>query len=119
MARSTVVNLATGLERAGHRLSFREMRDKIKEVGIEVARRHIQFVRHDISFNIGRVPGKLSLKQMAHYHHIAFKKFGIRPDFYGGTWIGALPDEIEMKAYGKLYCHDCDSSDGYVAGQIQ
>ena len=119
MARSTVVNLAPGLERAGHHLSFVEMRNKIKEVGIEVAWRHIQFVRHDIRLSIGEVPGKLSLEQMAHYHHIAFEKFGIRPDFYGGTWIGAVPDQVEMRAYGKLYCHDCDSSDGYVPGQMQ
>ncbi|MCK7543685.1 hypothetical protein MLC59_05830 [Marinobacter bryozoorum] len=119
MARSTVVNLAVGLERAGHRLTFMEMREKIREVGIEVARRHVQYVRHDIRYEIGNTPGKLSLEQMAHYHHIAFKKFGIRPDYYGGTWLGSVPDQAEMKAYGDLYCHDCDSAEGYQPEQAR
>jgi len=119
MARSTVVNLATGLERAGHHLTFSEMRSKIKEVGIEVARRHVQYVRHDIRHGIGNTPGKLSLEQMAHYHHIAFKKFGISADFYGGTWLGSVPDSVELKAYGALYCHDCDTAEGYQAEPLR
>ncbi|RTZ20807.1 hypothetical protein EKN09_22660 [Vibrio penaeicida] len=113
MARSTVVNLAVGLEKGGFRGTFGEMRAKIKEVGLEVARQHVRFVSSDFKNKFGDIPGKLSLKQMADYHHIAFKKFNIPSDFYGGTWLSVVPDSIEFKTYGDLYCHDCDSATGY------
>ena len=113
MARSTVVNLATGLERAGFRGTFSEMRAKIKEVGLNVAYYHSRYVTQDIERNIGKVPGVLSLQQMARYHHDAFSDFGIPADFYGGTWLQKMPDEMEFKAYGNLYCHDCDSNEGF------
>lgn len=58
-------------------------------------------------------------KLKAAIHHIAFKKFGIRPDYYGGTWLGSVPDQAEMKAYGDLYCHDCDSAEGYQLEQAR
>ncbi|AEG12871.1 hypothetical protein ACRN9V_11840 [Shewanella baltica] len=114
MARSTVVNLATGLERGGFRGTFLQMRAKIKEVGIEVAKQHMIFVQQDFDRgNIGDVKGLLSLKQMADYHHIAFKKFNIPSNFYGGTWLDSVPDDAEFKLYGDLYCHDCDTAAGY------
>lgn len=110
MARSTVVNIAVGLEKAGYHLSVGAMRKKIKEVGLEVARQHAIFVQIDFKENIGQVPGLLSLKQIAKYHHIAFAQFGIPPDFFGGTWFGAVPDSVEFELYGHLYCHDCDTT---------
>jgi hypothetical protein len=114
MARSTVVNLATGLERGGFRGTFSQMRAKIKDVGIEVANQHISFVTHDYdNGNIGEVKGLLSRKQMADYHHIAFKLFNIPNHFYGGTWLNNVPDEAGFTLYGELYCHDCDSAVGY------
>lgn len=118
MARSTVVNLAMGLERAGFKGTFLEMRQKIKEVGISVARHHIRFTENDYKHGYGKIPGLLSLKQMADYHHVAFEEFGIPPSYYGGTWFGAVPEQLQFEAYGHLYCHDCDSTDGY-AGQAQ
>ena len=115
MARSTVVNLAVGLEKGGYRGTFSEMRAMIKKVGLEVAKQHIKYVQHDYDTgNIGQVRGLLSLKQMADYHHDAFKRFNIPSNFYGGTWLDNVPDAAEFKLYGDLYCHDCDTSENYV-----
>jgi hypothetical protein len=111
MARSTVVNLAAGLEKSGYHGTFSQTRAKIKEIGVEVARQHAISVQRDIKNNIGNTPGLLSLRQIAKYHHLAFTKFGIPPDYYGGTWFGVIPDKLEYKIYGGLYCHDCDTSD--------
>jgi hypothetical protein len=113
MARSTVVNLAVGLNKGGFRGDVKETREKIKEVGKRVAYFHIQFVKDDFLNKFGDVPGKLSLKQMADYHKLAFKKFNIPGHFYGGTWLELVPDEIEFSLYGDLYCHDCDTATGY------
>ncbi|WP_211224565.1 hypothetical protein [Marinimicrobium agarilyticum] len=113
MARSTVVNIAVGLERGGFRGSFIETRDKIREIGLKVARWHAIYVNHDYQNNIGRVPGQLSLQQMADYHHQVFREFNIPADFYGGTWLRSVPDPVELSVYGHLYCHDCDTPRGY------
>ncbi len=111
MARSTVVNLAVGLEKSGFKGNFSQMRAKIKELGLEVAHQHVIYVNRDYTKKIGLVPGLLSLKQIAKYHHLAFAKYGIPPNFYGGTWFSSVPDELEFKLYGSLYCNDCDPSD--------
>lgn len=114
MARSTVVNLAVGLEQGGFKGSFAEMRKMTKKVGLEVAKQHIKYVHHDYQAgNIGQVRGLLSLKQMADYHHDAFRKFNIPSSFYGGTWLDNVPNDAEFKLYGDLYCHDCDSASNY------
>ncbi len=112
MARSTVVNLSVGLQKGGFRGTIAQTRQKIRDVGLRVAHWHINFIDRDIRENIGKVPGLLSLKQMAEYHHLAFQEFGIPPNYYGGTWFGAIPDDLQFETYGHLYCHDCDSSDG-------
>lgn len=108
MARTTVINIAAGLERAGFKGTFQEQRRKIEEVGVEVAKEHIRAVRRNYRDKKGTVPGLLSLKQVARYHIRAFEKFDIRSDFYGGTWFKSIPDSWELEAYGGLYCHDCD-----------
>lgn len=113
MARSTVVNLAVGLNKGGFRGNIKETREKIKKVGMKVAEFHILFVQRDYKNNIGDVAGKLSLKQMADYHIAAFKLFNIPAHFYGGTWLEWVPDDIEFSLYGDLYCHDCDTATGY------
>jgi hypothetical protein len=51
MARSTVVNLAAGLEKSGFHGTFQETRKKIKEVGLEVARQHAIFVQIDLKIS--------------------------------------------------------------------
>lgn len=114
LARSTVVNLAVGLNKGGFTGTSKEMRDQITEVGKRVASYHIKFVKDDFVNKIGDIPGRLSLKQMADYHKAAFKEFNIPGHFYGGTWLDIVPDEIEFKLYGDLYCHDCDTATGYV-----
>jgi len=114
MARSTVVNLAVGLNKGGFHGDVKTMREKIKEVGAHVAYFHMRFVTNDFKKKIGNIPGKLSLKQMADYHKAAFKDFNIPGHFYGGTWLELVPDEIEFSLYGDLYCHDCDTNTGYV-----
>ncbi|MFE8070774.1 hypothetical protein QQM79_06915 [Marinobacteraceae bacterium S3BR75-40.1] len=108
MARSTVVNISVGLQKAGFQGTMAEMREKIREVGFEVARQHALAVETDYKNKLGTQQGLLSKKQIAKYHHIAFKSFGISPDSYGGTWFGAIPDSWELEMYGSLYCHDCD-----------
>lgn len=113
MARTTVVNLAAGLQKGGYEGTFSEMRQQIKLVGIEVAKQHANFVALDIKNGHGNVDGLLSLKQVADYHHFAFSKYNIPSDFYGGTWLSRIPDEAEFKLYGNLYCHDCDTNTGY------
>ena len=113
MARSTVVNLAVGLEKGGFRGNMSETREQIKKVGQAVALWHLRFVEQDYEEKIGKIPGKLSLKQMADYHHLAFKQFKIPSHFYGGTWLESVPDEVEFSLYGDLYCHDCDTATGY------
>ncbi len=113
MARSTIVNLSVGLDKGGFDGTFREKRAKIKEVGVAVAEMHARFVEQDYVNKWGNVPGLLSRKQMARYHHKVFKQFNIPNDFYGGTWLGPVPDAIEFKLYGNLYCHDCDTDTGY------
>ncbi len=113
MARTTVINLAAGLQKGGFEGTFSEMRQQIKKVGIEVARQHVNFVTMDIKGSYGSVDGLLSLKQVADYHHLAFSKFNIPSHFYGGTWLSRVPGEAEFKLYGDLYCHDCDTGTGY------
>jgi hypothetical protein len=113
MARTTVVNLAVGLQTGGFEGTFGEMREEIKRVGVEVAKQHAIFVTRDIKDAHGHVDGLLSLRQVADYHHKAFAKFNIPADFYGGTWLERVPDEAEFKLYGSLYCHDCDTDTGY------
>lgn len=113
MARSTVVNLAVGLQKGGFRGTIGETRTRIREVGLRVAQWHVRYVDADYDEQIGQVPGLLSLKQMADYHHRAFQQFNIPPSYYGGTWFGAIPENIQFETYGHLYCHDCDSSEGY------
>jgi len=103
MARSTVVNLAVGLEQGGFKGSFAEMRKMIKKVGLEVAKQHIKYVHHDYQAgNIGQVRGLLSLKQMADYHHDAFRKFNIPSSFYGGLGLIMylmMPNSNSMVTY--------------------
>lgn len=111
MARSTVVNLSVGLQKAGFNGTIGETREEIRKVGLEVARQHAIAVENDYLNRLGTEPGLLSRKQIARYHHIAFKVYGISPDSYGGTWFGAIPDAWELKMYGNLYCHDCDPTD--------
>jgi len=111
MARSTVVNISVGLQRAGVQGSIGEMREKIRQVGLAVAWHHARAVDADYTAQTGSVAGLLSRKQIAKYHHMAFAEFGISPDSYGGTWFGAIPDSWELEMYGKLYCHDCDPVD--------
>ncbi|WP_347332915.1 hypothetical protein [Marinimicrobium locisalis] len=113
MARSTVVNLAVGLEKGGFRGNFLETRAKIKQVGLRVAYWHTVFVRDDYKKKLGNVPGLLSLRQMADYHHRVFTEFNIPSDFYGGTWLSSVPDQVELSLYGNLYCHDCDVPGAY------
>lgn len=108
MARSTVVNLSVGLQRAGFQGTMSEMREKIREVGVRVAQEHALEVTIDYDEGLGLVPGLLSKRQVAKYHHIAFQALGIQSDFYGGTWFGAIPDKWELELSGNLYCHDCD-----------
>jgi len=74
MARSTVVNLAVGLEKCGFRGNFSKTKEQIKKVGKAVAYWHIEYVKKDFDKKIGKIPGKLSLKQMADYHQQAFKQ---------------------------------------------
>ncbi|MEQ6887044.1 hypothetical protein [Salicola sp. Rm-C-2C1-2] len=105
MARSTVANLSVGLQKAGF---TGNMREKIEEVGVQVAKQHRRAVQIDYRKKLGKVPGLLSLKQMAEYHHQAFDQFNIPPDYYGGTWVQAIPNSWELEMYGHLYCHDCD-----------
>lgn len=114
MARTTVVNLAVGLEKGGYIGTFAETRAKIKEIGLAVARFHALYTRNDHEKKVGQVPGLLSLKQMADYHHVAFEQFNIPPSYYGGTWFGAIPEQLQFDTYGHLYCHDCDSAEGYT-----
>lgn len=115
MVRSTVVNLSAGLTSAGFRGNMREERQKILEVGRLVAEYHARFVEEDYQRGYGRVPGLLSAQQVADYHHLAFEAFGIRPDFYGGTPLRRVPDSVEFRIFGFLYCHDCDTAEGYPA----
>lgn len=114
MARTTVVNIANGLVRAGYGdLTMQQMHEKIKEVGVEVAIRHAQYIDNDIEQRVGNVHGVLSEEQMAHYHHVAFRRFGIPADYYGGTLLRSVPDVIEFNTYDVLYCFDCDSAEGF------
>lgn len=111
MARSTVVNLSVGLQKGGFQGTMAEMRQKIRAVGLQVARQHASFVKRDYVEHQGTKPGLLSLKQIAKYHQIAFSTFNIPSDYYGGTWFGDVPDSWELELYGNLYCHDCDPED--------
>lgn len=113
ITRTTIVNLSVGLNKAGFRGNMRQEREKIRKAGEAVANWHVEFVKRDYKGLYGRVPGLLSAKQIADYHHMAFAEFGIQPDNYGGTWLRAVPDDLEFRIYGFLYCHDCDSDEGY------
>ena len=113
MVRSTVVNLSVGLNRAGFRGNMRQEREMIRQAGVAVALLHADFVGEDHREGYGDVRGLLSVQQIADYHHMAFKRFGIEPQFYGGTWLKSVPDSVEYRVYGHLYCHDCDTNEGY------
>lgn len=114
MARSTVMNLSVGLDKAGFSDdSMERRRERIREVGVKIARAHARYVLSDINHNYGKQPGLLGLTQLARYHHDVFRDFGIAPDTYGGTFSSLLPDKWEFGLYGDLYCHDCDSDEGY------
>ncbi len=111
MARSTVVNISVGLQKAGFQGTMGEMQERIRQVGLTVAWYHAQAVAADHTAQRGTVAGLLSRKQIAKYHHMAFSEFGISQNSYGGTWFGAIPDSWELEMYGNLYCHDCDPVD--------
>lgn len=113
MVRSTVVNLSVGLNNAGFRGTMGQEKAKIRDVGREVARQHADAVMRDYEGRFGGVRGLLSHKQIADYHHKAFRQFGVAPDTYGGTWLKGVPDSAEFRIYGFMYCHDCDSDEGY------
>lgn len=116
MARTTVVNLSVGLDKAGFTGSFAERRTKIKEIGVAIARAHARYVLADIDNHYGKKSGLLSMQQLADYHHEVFRRFNIPADVYGGTFLSRVPDEWEFELYGDLYCHDCDSGEGYSRG---
>lgn len=105
MADSTIVNLRLGLMEAG--FEGNEVK-KIEEIGVKIATQHSRRVNIDYLFNIGNSPGRLSLEQLARYHHAVFEDEGIPSHYYGGTWLRLIPDEWEFKLYGWMYCHDCD-----------
>ncbi|WP_417507371.1 hypothetical protein [Marinomonas gallaica] len=109
MARTTVVNLSVGLDKAGFHGTFAERRVKIREIGVEIAKAHAKFVLSDIENKYGKTPGLLGKGQLARYHHDVFRQFGITPDIYGGTFLSNVPNEWEFNLYGDLYCHDCDT----------
>jgi len=108
MAMSTIINLAMGLERAGFQGTIGEKNKKIAEIGVEIAKQHMKSVNFDYAAKQGHFPGRLSLRQLAEYHHKVFEKQGIPRDYYGGTWLEIIPDEWEFELYGDWYCHDCD-----------
>ena len=110
MGLATFVNLAAGLEREGFDFdgNTSELVKKIEYIGAKIAKRHAQAVTVDHNKKIGKVPGLLSLEQMAKYHHAVFEEEGIPRHYYGGTRNKLIPDEWEFELYGDLYCHDCD-----------
>ena len=108
MAHSTVINLAVGLDRAGFEGDFEDKRRKIEAIGAKIAKRHIEWVTLDYRNRTGKVPGLLSLRQLARYHHNVFEEEGIPSHFYGGTYLESVPNQWEFEAYGDWYCHDCD-----------
>lgn len=113
MANSTIVNLYVGILRSDFEGDHAARMARIKEIGIAIAKAHIKYVTRDIKKNYGKVPGLLSLEQLADYHHEVFRDFRLTEDNYGGTFSSWLPDKIELMTYGHLYCRDCDSDDGY------
>lgn len=110
MGLATFVNVAAGLEQAGFKLdgNTEELVRKIEHIGAEIARKHVTAVKRDYDKKIGKVPGLLSLEQMANYHHAVFQAEGIPSHYYGGTRNKLIPDQWEFELYGDLYCHDCD-----------
>jgi|GEM_PF-1314918 len=104
----TLMNLALGLEEAGHAGDLEQTRDMVLAVGIRLAKQHIRTVTRDIRQGIGKTPGKLSARQIKKYHHQVFEELGIPRHYYGGTSLQSVPDSWELWLYGDLYCHDCD-----------
>lgn len=106
----TFANVAAGLEQAGFDFKGNtdELVQEIEYIGARIAKRHAQAVTVDHNKKIGKVPGLLSLEQMAKYHHAVFEEEGIPRHYYGGTRNKFIPDEWEFELYGDLYCHDCD-----------
>lgn len=86
------------------------MDQMMKKVGLAIARHHAAFVQADIAEGTGEIPGLLSRKQIADYHHDALKEFELPPEAYGGTPIRWLPDAFELWAAGGLYAPDADPS---------
>ena len=108
MGFSTFINVAAGLEQAGFKGDSQEVMRKIEEIGAKIALRHIEAVQADYRNKTGKIPGLLSLQQMASYHHRVFEIEGIPKHYYGGTRIELIPNDWEFELYGELYCHDCD-----------
>ncbi|WP_417551718.1 hypothetical protein [Marinomonas fungiae] len=86
---------------------------RVREIGISIANAHVNYVTQDIKNKYGKIPGLLSLEQLADYHHEVFRDFRIKESNYGGTFSSFLPDQLELMMYGHWYCHDCDASNGY------
>lgn len=80
----------------------------LHNVGLALARAHVQAVTQDAALNTGDHPGLLSLAQVASYHHQVFRSFRLPPDTYGGTPLPLVPNWLELRVAGGLYAPDAD-----------
>lgn len=83
----------------------------MKKVGLALARAHVEMVDRDVEEQLGDIPGLLSRKQIATYHHAVLEGVGLPPEAYGGTPFSWLPDALELWVAGGVYAHDADTND--------
>ena len=109
-----VANFLTGLS---------DKPEKLQKLGVELMKAHINATNHDVRECSGNVPGLLSPKQVAKYHHAVFKMLGIGSTLWNdtdGSWLfGGTLFNLPPDLYRPIWCTACDftgSGIGSVGG---
>lgn len=76
--------------------------EALNALGVDLMRAHADAVTHDYKQKIG-IPGLLSPRQAAEYHHEVFRAHNISPMRFGGT-----PLYISPNITRNFWCHGCD-----------
>jgi|SRR5690554_560750 len=95
---------------SGYRLTYGYMAngltglsgEALNALGVDLMRAHADAVTHDYNQKIG-IPGLLSPRQAAEYHHEVFRSHNTSPGRFGGTPFYILPNITR-----NFWCLGCD-----------
>ena len=76
----------------------------IDEVRVRLMAAHVRAV----DFDMEGVVGLLNPRQVAEYHHVVFREFGLPPTAFGGTPFTGYLGEADNWLYTWVWCGGCD-----------